>query len=96
MWGIPPLNWLERTDGCYILDENGNKFYPTRNNSKKQNANFVYDKIVDENGFVKRICLNEFDFYDEFSITKYNLTEKLLLVIDYYGNPVKIELQMDN
>ena len=96
LWGIPPLNWLERTDGCYILDENGNKFYHTRNNSKKQNENFVYDKIVDENGFVKRICLNEFDFYDEFSITKYNLTEKLLLVIDYYGNPVKIELQMDN
>lgn len=96
LWGKPPANWLERSDGCYILDENGNKFFATKNNTKKQNANFKYDVVTDINGYVTNKYLNEFDFYNEFSITKYNLTDKLVLIIDYYGNPVKIKLEKIN
>lgn len=94
--GYPGVNWLEYTDGCYILDENGNKFYATKNNSKKQNANFNYVETFDEQGFSHITYLNEFDFYNEFSITKYNLTDTLYLVLDFYGSPVKIKLQKDS
>lgn len=94
--GKPPVNWLEKSSGCYIMDENGNKFFATQNNSKKQNANFKYDISTDENGYTINRYLNEFDFYNEFSITKYNLTDNLLLIIDFYGSPVKIKLKIND
>ena len=47
--------------------------------SRKANANYV-------NG-------NQFDFYETFSMTKYEATDKITVVIDFYGEPVTIELE---
>ena len=47
--------------------------------SRKYNLNFVIG--------------NQFDFYETFGMTKYNATDKITAVIEFYGEPVKIELE---
>lgn len=86
--GYPGVNWLPYTDGCYILDSNGKKYEISSNNTKKQDANYVYSgKSAD------RVFLNQFNFYNEFTMTKYDATDKITMFIDYKGEPVKIELE---
>lgn len=69
----------ESPKGCYVLNSNGEEFRSTMSPSRKANANYV-------NG-------NKFDFYETFSMTKYEATDKITVVIDFYGEPVKIELE---
>ena len=69
----------ERTNGCYVLNSNGEEFRSTLSPSRKANANYVKG--------------NQFDFYETFSMTKYNATDKITAVIEFYGEPVKIELE---
>ena len=69
----------EDSDGCYILNSNGEKFKSTMSPSRKANGNFVKG--------------SQFDFYETFSMTKYNATDKITAVIEFYGEPVKIELE---
>ena len=69
----------EDSEGCYILNSNGEKFKSTMSPSRKANGNFVKG--------------NQFDFYETFSMTKYNATDKITAVIEFYGEPVKIELE---
>ena len=78
--GCSPVRWEEKTEGCYILDENGKKYYST----------FRYDRVrkyefEEEKGIL--------DFYDTFEMTKYDLTDEITLVLDYQGNPVYIVLE---
>lgn len=88
--GYSGVSWLNYTEGCYIIDEGGNKYFSSSNNTKKQNANFIYSSNdhSNENNF-----LHKFDFYDEFDMTKYNATNTITLVIDFYGEPVKFMLK---
>ena len=69
----------ERTNGCYIINSNGEEFRSTMSPSRKYNQNFVKG--------------NQFDFYETFGMTKYNATDKIIAVIEFYGEPVKIELE---
>lgn len=71
-WGTP-------TDGCYVLDSNGNKFKSTMSPSRKAHLDFIDG--------------NKFDFYETFGMTKYDSTDEITVVIDFYGQPVKIELE---
>lgn len=67
------------SDGCYIINSNGEKFKSTMSPSRKANANYVKG--------------NQFDFYETFGMTKYDATDKITAVIEFYGEPVKIELE---
>lgn len=69
----------ERTKGCYVLNSNGEEFRSTLSPSRKANANYVKG--------------NQFDFYETFGMTKYDATDKITVVIEFYGEPVKIELE---
>lgn len=73
------INWLEHTDGSWIENSNGEKFYCTLNPARKQNRNFINDTT--------------FDFYETFGMTKSDATDKLTFVINYYGEHYKIELE---
>ena len=50
-------------------------------------------ETYDENGFSKVEYTGEYDFYETFEMTKYDATDKIILVIDYYGEPVHIVLE---
>lgn len=74
-WGTP-------TEGCYVLDSNGNKFKSTMSPSRKAHLDFTDG--------------NQFDFYETFEMTKYNSTDNITVIIDFYGEPVKIGLEKIN
>ena len=67
------------TKGCYVINSNGEEFRSTMSPSRKAN-----------NSFVKG---NQFDFYETFGMTKYDATDRITVVIEFYGEPVKIELE---
>ena len=69
----------ENSEGSYILNSNGVKFKCTLSPSRKANYNFV--------------GTNKFDFYETFGMTKYDATDKITVVIEYFGELVKIELE---
>ena len=69
----------ENTEGSYVLNSNNEKFRCTMSPTRKQNANFIYG--------------NKFDFYETFEMTKYDATNKISVIIEFYGNPVTIELE---
>lgn len=69
----------EDSDGSYIQNSKGEKFKSTMSPSRKANSNFVNE--------------NQFDFYETFSMTKYDATDRITVVIEYFGKPVKIELE---
>ena len=72
----------ERTDGCYVLNSNGEKFRCTNSPSRKSSNKFVGG--------------NQFEFYETFGMTKYDATDKITVVIEFYGEPIKIELEKNN
>ena len=69
----------ENTEGSYVLNSNGEKFKCTLSPSRKAKYNFVSG--------------NKFDFYETFGMTKYDATDKVTVVIEYFGELVKIELE---
>ena len=64
--------------GC-VINENGEKFECTLSPSRKQNANFIDG--------------NKFDFYETYGMTKKDATDKIKVVLLYYGEPFTIELE---
>lgn len=73
------VNWLEYQDGSWIENSNGEKFYCTMNPARKQNHNFINNST--------------FDFYETFDMTKAEATDKIKVVINYYGEYYNIELE---
>lgn len=63
----------------YVENENGDKFNLSLSVSRKVKNDFLDG--------------NKYDFYDTFSMTKYDATDKLKVVLNYYGKPVTIELE---
>lgn len=72
-------NNKKSSNGCYVLNARGEKFTSTMSPSRKYNNRFVEG--------------NQFDFYETFGMTKYDATDKITVVIDFYGEPFKIELE---
>ena len=74
---VPSVPWIEQTQGCYVLNSNGKKFL----NNPKNHAR-TEPPIKD------KYCYNVW-----FSMTKFDATDKITVVIDYKGEPVHIELE---
>lgn len=69
----------KQTLPSYVENENGEKFECTFSPNRKVRGYFIEG--------------NKFDFYETFSMTKYNATDKIKVVLYYYGNPVIIGLE---
>lgn len=69
--------WIERTEGCYIQNSKGEKFL-----FDPRNHNRTEPPIKD------KYCFNGC-----FSMTKFDATDKITVVIDLKGKPVRIELE---
>lgn len=79
---IPSKNKKEsiiRMSKTYIENEKGDKF--KRSLSVSRNAKGKY------------LPNDEYDFYETFNMTKYDATDKVRVVLYYYGKPVNIELE---
>lgn len=63
----------------YVENENGKKFEITLSPSRKAKTYYIEG--------------NKYDFYETFSMTKYDTTDKIKAVLYYYGKPVTIELE---
>lgn len=88
--GEPQFFWSNRkTDGCYVLNSNEEKFLTFGNSF----GNFMYDVTHDENGYTQTSFLNKYKAHFNFNMTKYNATDKITVVIDFKGSPVYIELE---
>ena len=72
---------LECTDtNCsYVENSNGEKFECTMSPSRRAKCDWLEG--------------NKFDFYETFGMTKYDATDKIKVVLYYYGEPVTIELE---
>ena len=73
------IYWYPKTDGNYIINSNGDKFFTSTSVGGKAKYSFI-----DE---------NKFDYYTTFDMTKCDLTENIIAIIELYGKPIKIELK---
>ena len=69
----------KKTEASYVENSDGSKFEYALSASRK-----ATNKLVDD---------THFDFYETFSMTKYNATDKVKAVLYYYNIPVTIELE---
>lgn len=77
---LPYNNKENEMDGVsYISNENGEKFYASTSPSRRHNCNYIDG--------------DKYNFYETFELTKYDASNKLKLVLYYWGNPVTIELE---
>ena len=77
--GLGPLPWDEPSEGCYIENSNGERFFP------QSNVPYSKSDFIDD---------NRYQYYEVFEMTKYDATNKITAVIDFCGEPVKIELEI--
>lgn len=70
------IPWEKRTEGCYVINSEGQKF-----TSVSAGADYLSD--------------NKYGYSAIYSMTKYDATDKITVVIDYMNQPVKIELVKD-
>ena len=63
----------------YVENSNGEKFECTMSPSRRAKADLLEG--------------NKYDFYETFGMTKYDATDKIKVVLYYYGEPVTIELE---
>lgn len=76
------MPWIDETEGCYIQNSNGEKFYISESGCAKQRNSFNKD--------------NTYEFYNKFDMTQYDATYDITAVIELYGLPVKIWLKRTN
>ena len=70
-------NLGEPTEGCYVLDSNGNRF-----------------KWDEANGTERSYIDGAYKYKMSFTMTKYDATDRVTVVLDIMGEPVKIYLKM--
>lgn len=69
----------EETNASYVKNENGEIFEYLKSATRNTKTYFIDG--------------NKYDFYETFEMTKYESTDKIKVVLYYYGNPVNIELE---
>lgn len=74
--------WIKDTEGCYIQNSKGDKFYISESGCANQKNSFNEDNV--------------FEFYNKFDMTQYDATEYISAIIELYGSPVKILLKRMN
>lgn len=73
------VSWLEKSEGNYIINSKNNKY--------------IVSSHVGGDGSMEFIEGNKYNYCAQFEMTKYDATDKITAVIDFYGEPVKIELE---
>ncbi len=63
----------------YVENENNEKYEYVKSANRRSNSQFLEE--------------NKFNFYETFNMTKYNTTDKIKVMLYYYGKPVTIELK---
>lgn len=66
-------------NGCYVMNNKGEKFECTMSPSRKCNYNFIDG--------------DKYDFYETYSMTKYDATNDITMVVNYRGTLEYIKLQ---
>ena len=66
-------------DGCCVMNNKGEKFECTMSPSRKCNYNFIDG--------------DKYDFYETYSMTKYDATDDITMVVNYRGTLEYIKLQ---
>ena len=74
-----PADSREQGDECFVENSNGEKFECTMSPSRRAKNKWLEG--------------NKFDFYETFGMTKYDATDNIKVVLNYYGEPVTIELE---
>lgn len=72
--------WIKRTEGCYVTNSKGEKF--------------IFDSK--NHGNTEPPIKDKYYFNGCFSMTKFDATDKITVVIDLDGEPVRIELEKEN
>ena len=70
---------VEKEEYCYVENSKGEKFECTMSPSRRAKNKWLEG--------------NKFDFYETFGMTKYDATDTIKVVLNYYGEPVSIELE---
>lgn len=78
--GYPGVNWLERTEGCYVLDSNGNKF----EYASVQNSGYPKTGFIDG---------DKYQYHGTFCMTQYDATDEISIILDFQGKPVELKLK---
>ena len=68
-------------DGCYVMNNKGEKFECTMSPSRKCNYNFIDG--------------DKYDFYETYSMTKYDATDDITMVVNYRGTLEYIKMQKE-
>jgi len=74
-----PRDSMEQGEPCFVENSNGEKFECTMSPSRRAKNKWLEG--------------NKFDFYETFGMTKYDATDNIKVVLNYYGKPVTIELE---
>lgn len=82
--------WEEESEGCYVLNSKGEKIADAY---RSIGPGFEYEIVYDENGFSSLVYSDIYKSGALFSITKFDIPDKITVVIDFKGSPVKIELE---
>ena len=68
-------------NGCYVMNNKGEKFECTMSPSRKCNYNFIDG--------------DKYDFYETYSMTKYDATDDITMVVNYRGTLEYIKMQKE-
>lgn len=81
---VADFNYVEGKNGkaSYVENENEYKFKSTLSPSRRAKTYFLEE--------------NKYDFYETFEMTKYDASNRVKVVLYYYGEPVTIELEKVN
>lgn len=74
-----PADSRKQGEECFVENSNGEKFKCTMSPSRRAKNKWLEG--------------NKFDFYETFGMTKYDATDNIKVVLNYYGEPVIIELE---
>lgn len=74
-----PRDLRDQGEPCFVENSNGEKFECTFSPSRRAKNKWLEG--------------NKFDFYETFGMTKYDATDTIKVVLNYYGDPVTIELK---
>lgn len=72
------IYWFPKTEGNYIENSNGEKFYPSN--------------YIGSTGKQEFTSENSYDYYETFDMTRFDATDEIKLVIELYGESVVIIL----
>lgn len=82
--------WQEESEGCYILNSNGERIAEA---VRSIGPGFDYEVVYDENGFSSLVYSDIYRSGALFSITKFDMPDEITVVIDFRGTPVNIKLE---